>query len=193
MAYPPTMRKGTRTVFRLCACGCGENVDPYIHPKTGRVEGYPRYISGHGTQAWAIRQREEYASGARVQGRTLPLKSRRRHVSRGKFIYWVVKISANPSIWQYEHRLVAEEMLGRKLLTHEDAHHINKDTLDNRPENIEVMTKDQHQKHHHMLPTGIWARLYESCIVCGERSRKHASAGQCTRCYQRDVAAKAGH
>lgn len=45
-----------------------------------------------------------------------------------------------------KHRLVAEEKIGRELNENEVAHHINGDTLDNRPENIEVLTVSKHNK-----------------------------------------------
>lgn len=47
-----------------------------------------------------------------------------------------------------EHRLVAEKKIGRYLTNDEVAHHINGIKTDNRPENIEVMTKSEHSRHH---------------------------------------------
>lgn len=48
----------------------------------------------------------------------------------------------------YEHRMVAESKIGRKLQKGEHVHHINGDKLDNRPENLMVLSASEHVKLH---------------------------------------------
>lgn len=47
-----------------------------------------------------------------------------------------------------EHRLVVEEALNRYLEPNEEVHHINYDKLDNRIENLLVLSKIEHRKLH---------------------------------------------
>ncbi len=62
--------------------------------------------------------------------------------------YWYRKVVNHPLAYkrnQYpEHRLVMEEMLGRFLTASEVVHHINGNRMDNRAENLKVITQSEH-------------------------------------------------
>lgn len=49
---------------------------------------------------------------------------------------------------RHEHRLVAEEMLGRPLRKGEIVHHIDHNKLNNKPENLQVMSQSEHVMEH---------------------------------------------
>ena len=50
----------------------------------------------------------------------------------------------------FEHRYIMEQHLGRLLEDYEVAHHINGNVLDNRIENLELMTKSKHSTYHNL-------------------------------------------
>lgn len=108
----------------------------------------------------------------------------------GGFMYRLVKVDASRR-WKYEHRVVAEAQMGRQLLPGEIVHHINHDTLDNRPENLRVMTNAEHTTLHHSIAS--WSRNYDKCIGCNRSDRKHEGRGMCYVCYQRFTTKQRGH
>lgn len=51
--------------------------------------------------------------------------------------------------YAYEHRLVAEKKIGRRLRKGEQVHHVNGIKADNAPENIDVMPTQAHHFYKH--------------------------------------------
>ena len=73
-----------------------------------------------------------------------------------------------------EHRLIAEQKIGRKLKKGEIVHHINGNKKDNRPENLEVMLSSDHLRLHNTKHIG--------CEVEGCEN-KHFSLCLCAKHY----------
>jgi hypothetical protein len=81
-------------------------------------------------------------------------------------------------------RIVAANMLGRALRLGEEVHHRNGDWTDDRPENLEVLTRAEHAQRHpdEMSWRGSrWASRI--CAGCG-CDHDERTAG-CRRCYSR--------
>lgn len=178
------MRKGQRTKQpNICACGCGQPAPIYYRPsgpRKGHVQRYTEFIPGHGNKDWG-RRMKEMPLGARDLH---PIGTTRLHCSTPTLVYRQVKTGPARSGWRLEHRVVMERHLGRSLSKHEDVHHKNENTLDNRIENLELLTHSEHSKLHNTLLK--WCKKYDGCIQCGTDKKKHYGLGLCTTCYQRE-------
>lgn len=167
------MKKGTRT-RRMCKCGCGEPVPPYFD-KEGRHRGYRKCLPGHRPP---VTQKAREAWAASREALLKPLGTRRLHAPRTRPDaprYWVVKVTARGR-WKLEHRHLMEQHIGRPLRRDEHVHHINGDSLDNRLENLQLLT---HREHAQVTGRsivergkGIWK--YPICSECGWRHPPHA-------------------
>ena len=88
------------------------------------------------------------------------------------------------------HRRLMEIHLGRTLTRDEVVHHINGDRLDNRIENLEVMTHKQHAVHHKQKHP-----VTKSCTVCNreyephptKRARSKSCSRECAKVLMRDA------
>ena len=54
-----------------------------------------------------------------------------------------------------EHRLIAIKIFGEDACRGKIVHHKNGDKRDNRPENLELMTRSEHMKHHRQDLVGV--------------------------------------
>lgn len=113
---------------KYCKCGCGEILSSY------------RYT---------------YKKGCHQKGQRNPQWSGGRILKNGYiYIHMPQHPYAIKTGYIAEHRFVIEQIIGRHLKSTEIVHHINKNTQDNRPENLKLMPKIQH----HSMENTLYSR-----------------------------------
>ena len=130
-----------------CACECGEMI--HSIKRSGKPA---KYKFGHGMKG---RSHPQYKGGRITSGKYIKL-FRPHH----KF--------AIVSKYVYEHRYEMELQLGRYLKKGEVVHHKNKNTHDNRIENLELFeSSSKHNKERHFSDMSK-----RRCITCGSKKTR---------------------
>ena len=111
---------------------------PYRHPnKTCKVDGcdLPTIAKGFCGNHYALNRR--WGAPKRIK----PVIGQ--YIKDG---YRYVLVAARH--YEPEHRIVMERMLGRKLSSDEHVHHIDENTLNNSPSNLQIVSRSEHCKIH---------------------------------------------
>ncbi len=108
----------------------------------------------------------------------------------GKYyaVYYPSHPDSDKNGYIYEHRLVAEKILGRRLKPEEVVHHEDKNSLNNSKDNLKVFatTKDHNRYHKGFeiyCKNNVWYAIPKyRCNCCGKEITPQSKTGMCKNC-----------
>ena len=142
---------GSRKVTWAACVDCG--VERWVWLRKGLPQSDRCFMCGKrkGGQAFSqiyIRSKSSgWKGGRRVTAEGYVLVT----LDADDLMFGMARSAKNPTV--FEHRLVMARHLGRMLEPAEKVHHKNKDKQDNRIENLQLVSDDEHARLHHDMET----------------------------------------
>jgi hypothetical protein len=103
--------------------------------------------------------------------------------------YRVVKVGIRQ--YKLEHRLVVEAAIQRQLTPDEEIHHLNGDKLDNRRENLLLVSPSEHQGYHADHIQRMRRRVKVTCEWCGTDFERRPKVARVQRYCSRSCRSRA--
>ena len=128
------IKSTNRQTIWLCSCKCGNKKLIRSH----------HLVSGETKSCGCLAKQKASERAKARTGPKHPKWAGGRSLSSDGYvkIYTPSHPRAQNGIYVYEHTLVMEQVIGRYLFPEETVHHLNGDRQDNRPENLELWSKN---------------------------------------------------
>lgn len=167
---------------KLCECGCGKptGIAARSRSKYGVVAGEPRrFLQYHHLN---VRNR--------MKGEANPLWKGGIKMHNGRVtLYDTAPGYVGPTQYEYEHRLVVEKILGKRLPARAVVHHVDEDRRNNYPDNLVVCENDSYHRLLHMRSRAYKAcgdANFRKCVLCKQYDNTDNMRYQKSRSYVHD-------
>ncbi len=117
----------------------------------------------------------------------------RKIVKKGEYLYAVVPEHPKAIKYGYvlAHRVILENKLGRILKDNEQSHHKNENKHDNRPSNLEVKIKGEHQRYHMRKKYPNGQKMVDLvCANCGKEFKRRSSNSPHIKGYKKSFCSR---